>query len=486
MWNLLGQALPAVAAFIAIPPLVRGLGTDRFGVLTLAWTLIGYFSLFDFGLGRALTKFVAENVGRGDDRQISAIVWTATSVMTVLGTIAGVALGLSSSWLIGRVLHIPPHLRPETLRAFYVLGFALPIVTAHAGLRGVLEALMRFDLTNAVRIPMGILTFLGPLCVLPFSRSLFAVVSVLAAVRAAGCVAQLIFVVRTLPPTRREDRPKLGAVWPLVRFGGWMSISNVISPVMVSFDRFLISAMISVTAVTYYATPYEAVTKLLLIPGALVGVLFPAFSGSFVRDSAETSRLFRRGVKVLLLALFPLCLVTIGFAREALTIWLGSDFATRSGLVLQVLTVGVFVNGVASVPFALVQGIGRPDVTAKLHLLEFPVYLLLLWLLVMSHGIAGAAIAWATRMALDASLLLIISERSLKTPGVASGRLILGLTLCLLALTSVADDLSLVPKALLIALALLGFLQIARSRVVAGDDRMLFSDGLRLLGVRGG
>jgi hypothetical protein len=89
-------------------------------------------------------------------------------------------------------------------------------------------------------------------------------------------------------------------------------------------------------------------------------------------------------------------------------------------------------------------------------------------------------------MALDASLLLIISERSLKTPGVASGRLILGLTLCLLALTSVADDLSLVPKALLIALALLGFLQIARSRVVAGDDRMLFSDGLRLLGVRGG
>jgi len=47
--NLVGQCAPLLVAIFAIPLLIRGLGTDRFGVLTLAWVVIGYFSLFDLG-----------------------------------------------------------------------------------------------------------------------------------------------------------------------------------------------------------------------------------------------------------------------------------------------------------------------------------------------------------------------------------------------------------------------------------------------------
>ncbi|MCK4486482.1 MAG: hypothetical protein KAU38_06960 [Desulfobacterales bacterium] len=57
--NLLGLCLPLVVAIFAIPLLIKGLGTDRFGILTLAWVLIGYFSLFDLGLSHAPTKLMA-------------------------------------------------------------------------------------------------------------------------------------------------------------------------------------------------------------------------------------------------------------------------------------------------------------------------------------------------------------------------------------------------------------------------------------------
>ena len=49
-----------LVALVAIPILVDGLGTARFGILTLAWMVVGYFSLFDLGLGRALTKLTAK------------------------------------------------------------------------------------------------------------------------------------------------------------------------------------------------------------------------------------------------------------------------------------------------------------------------------------------------------------------------------------------------------------------------------------------
>lgn len=53
-------------------------------------------------------------------------------------------------------------------------------------------------------------------------------------------------------------------------------------------------------------------------------------------------------------------------AFEGLMLWLGSEFADNSTLVLQLLAVGVFINSLAHVPSGLEQGAGRPDLTAKL------------------------------------------------------------------------------------------------------------------------
>src|SRR5690348_8879968 len=63
LWNLVGTCLPAVVALFCLPILKSELGTDRLGVLTLAWAVVGYFGLFDFGLSRALTKLVAQKMG---------------------------------------------------------------------------------------------------------------------------------------------------------------------------------------------------------------------------------------------------------------------------------------------------------------------------------------------------------------------------------------------------------------------------------------
>src|SRR4029077_10279948 len=97
--------------------------------------------------------------------------------------------------------------------------------------------------------------------------------------------------------------------------------------------------------------------------------------------------LFVRAVKLIFLTLFPLTLLIVMFAREGLTLWLGADFASHSTQILQWLAAGVFLNSLALVPFTLVQGVGRPDVTAKLHLLELPIYMVVLWWLVRRWGI---------------------------------------------------------------------------------------------------
>ena len=190
-----------------------------------------------------------------------------------------------------------------------------------------------------------------------------------------------------------------------------MTVTNIVGPLMVYMDRFLIGGLISVTAVAYYATPYEVVTKLWLIPSSLVSVLFPAFSTSFTQEPLRVKQMFNRGVKYIFLTLFPITLIIVTFANEGLTLWIGKDFAQNSTLVLQWLSIGILINSLSQVPFALIQGVGRPDITAKFHFVELPFYLLILWKFTTDFGIAGAAYAWVLRVSLDAILLFYMSSR---------------------------------------------------------------------------
>jgi O-antigen/teichoic acid export membrane protein len=201
------------------------------------------------------------------------------------------------------------------------------------------------------------------------------------------------------------------SVKPLFRFGSWMTVTNVVGPMMVTFDRFAIGAMISVAAVAYYAIPAEVVTKILLLPAALIGVLFPAFSTAHAANRERLVFLFEAGVKYIFAALFPIIVLVVAFAPEGLRYWLGSDFAQHSTLVVRLIAIAVFVNGVGQVPFAHLQSAGRPAITARIHLIELPAYVVVLLLFVKLWGIQGAAIAWMLRIVIDAFLMFVFSHR---------------------------------------------------------------------------
>jgi O-antigen/teichoic acid export membrane protein len=478
VWNLIGSAAPTVVAVFCIPILIRGLGTERFGVLTLVWAVIGYASLFDLGLGRALTQLVARKLGAGEDHEVPTLVWTSLVLMLVLGLLGAAVVILLSPWLVHRALHVPSAFQRETLLSFYLLGLSIPVVISTAGLRGLLEAQQHFRVINALRAPMGVFSFAGPLFVLPFSKNLFAIVAVLVAGRLIAWIAHLLLCLRLTVELRARIIWQRAAVGPLLRFGGWMTVSNIVGPLMVTLDRFLIGALLSVSAVAYYATPYELVTKFWLISGALVGVMFPAFSTSSVQDGDRMAVLFGRGVKYLLLVLFPLVLLVVVLAEDGLKLWLGAEFAQNSVHVLQWLAVGVFINCLAQVPFALLQGVGKPDLTAKLHLLELPAYLIALYWLIKAHGIEGAAIAWTARVTVDALVLFGLARRCLPVGAFfrPETTLLAGLALAALGLAALPQGPIL--KGIFLILAILGFALIAWFLVLSPEERKLAEEFL--------
>ena len=177
---------------------------------------------------------------------------------------------------------------------------------------------------------------------------------------------------------------------------------------------------------------------------------------------------------------FPL-LIIVTFAYEGLNLWLGSDFANNSYLVLQLLAVGVFINSLANVPFGLVQSAGRPDLTAKLHMIELPFYLLVLWWLLNAYGIVGVAIAWVLRVAVDAIILFIMANRLLfiAPPYALRALFTSGIVLFSLALGLMISEITI--KWLFLLLTLLIFTAAAWFIILTTQEKCIIRNRLKVV-----
>lgn len=413
LWNLLGQMVPMVVGLVTIPLIIRAMGVERFGVLSLAWVVVGYFSLFDLGIGRALTKLVADKLAANEEHSVAPVAYTSLLLMLLLGAFGGVVSVLVSPWLVHRLLRIPQALQDETLHGFYLLAASIPIITVTAGLRGALEALQRFRLVNLIKIPMSVFSFAGPLLVFPFSRRLVPVIAVLVGGRFIGCFAHAWACFRALPRLRTEGSFEGALIVPLVRFGSWMTVNNLVGPLLSYIDRFLVGALLSVSAVAYYTTPVDLVLRLVVIPLAVVGVLFPAFAMTLNQDPERSAMLLGRGLKYVFLILFPVILIIVTFAPEGLRLWLGPTFSAQGAAVLRWAAAGIFVNSLTTLPFGMIHSAGRPDITAWLLIGELPAYGAAVWFLTKWLGIEGTAIAWTGRYVAESMLVFFFFRRLL-------------------------------------------------------------------------
>jgi O-antigen/teichoic acid export membrane protein len=424
IWNLSGYAAPLLAALIAIPILIRNLGTAQYGALTIAWGVVGYFSVFDMGLDNALAKLVSERVGVGGkaEKEINSFFYTAFLLLLISSVIGGVLVFAFSRPLSYGWLKIPLELKSETTTVLRIFAFALPFAVSVAGFRGILYAYQRFDLLNKVQIAAGAFSFLGPLAVLPFSRRLVPVVAVLAIGRALAWLAYGVLCFHVAPDLKRRVSGGSECVRELAKFGGWISISNVAEPMFLYSDRLILGALLSMSAVAFYAIPFDLVIRLWIIPDALNSALFPTYVISLRDGGRRAMMLFEKASRYLFLTMFPPVLFVMLFATDLLSIWIGPEFAAHSALVMKWLALGVFFSSMGRIPWTMLLAAHRPDIPAKLVLFEAPVYIALLCFLVKTAGLPGAALAWTIRAVWNCCVLHAVTSYVLPASQKAIGK----------------------------------------------------------------
>lgn len=410
--NIFGVLGPLCVGFILIPLIISQLGTTKFGILSIAWAIVGYFSIFDLGLGRALTQALAQSLGSGNHGQIMPLVTKSAKIMCWLSAGAAATMWLLAPFVADAIVDAGSPLRSDTVSTFQVLAVGMPAVIFFNALRGALEAFDRFAELAFIRLLLGVWTFLSPCLALQFDSSLTNVVIYLVAGRYFVLIFLFIKVKKEV--LRYHGLRGTGSevlVKHILSSGGWMTISNLVSPIMAYTDRFFVAALGGASVIAYYTTPYDLIARLSFIPEAAFGVIFPRIAKKHGENSGDLNFFLDQIFIIAALIGFFSTSVIIIMSRKFFDWWLGSDFSENSSDILIILSVGFFFNLCARPFYNFLQGTGNSKLTAIIHLIELPFYLLGIFYMITYFGVIGAAFCWTFRNGIDFLMLGTMANR---------------------------------------------------------------------------
>jgi O-antigen/teichoic acid export membrane protein len=406
-YNVAGAVLPLAVSLVTIPIFLQLIGETRYGVLAMVWLLLGYFGLFDFGFGRATAHGIASDSLHSDAAARRAqTFWTALLINLGLGVVGAVLICVCAYLLFTDVLAIATALRPEIDAAIPWLGLALPVATASGVLSGALQGREKFLVLNVVSVMDTLLFQVLPLLVAALWSVRLDILIPVAVLARLITIAVLLMqcrrhVITSYKPTFSSERAR-----QLFSFGGWVTVTSLVGPMMVILDRFVIGAIAGAKAVSHYTVPFQLAERSTIIPAALGSALFPRLT---TVSAVEQRHLSYNALQVIACVMTPLFVGGILLIELFFDWWISPEFSSASADLGRILLAGFFFNCFARIPYALLQARGRPDLVAKTHMAELLPYLALLYLGTDSFGVAGAASVFSIRAIADYIILSVLA-----------------------------------------------------------------------------
>jgi O-antigen/teichoic acid export membrane protein len=420
--NIVGTILPSLAALAAVPLLLSYLGIERFGIFSMQVAALFFFGLADFGIARAIVLLSFEPGSASEPAWVRpyriGLRYSAmlAAVVAFGGLVAGAVL-----W----VWH-PSKVDPVDLSLSSVVIFAsAAVMLVSQPPRAVLEARQQFLLANLIRGPAAAAIFLAPLTALASGNSTLTSASIaifITRVVAAACYFRCCRTTAIAPSPHEEARVLRRA---FLRKAGWLGMTNILSMLIGYADRFILAPMTSAAAVGQYAIAQEVVSKLWIASGAVISAGTPRLA-SHRGESAPLRRTGRQLAYAMWgMGVLPAAILIV-FGGPLLRLWLRGNFDPAMVVPLQVMALGIGVNNLNQINFALLQVHGGEHRGAFLQVFHVLFLAIALLLLVPRFGINGAAVAFTVRLLIDAFLvrhLLRSTSREAADAGVGLGTL---------------------------------------------------------------
>lgn len=423
-WNFGGFSVSIFTALICIPIIISNIGVERFGILTLILAFVGFMNVFDFGLTRSITNSIVKYKDRKNKYMVLSVINSGVCMIIAISILIAIVSQIYMDKIVHSIFSVSDIFYHETTISLSIISISLPFVLLQTASVSILEAFGEFKTISLAKTPFSILMYVAPAGLsFLFPNLILITISI--------CVIRIIMAISFFILQKKIINKYIGdaniglrvffnynMMMELIKYGGWVSISNIVAPIMLYIDRFFVASIVGAGMVAYYTTPFEMISKMSVVSLSVSGVLFPVLAKNIKTDIALANTYYNKALLVIgLFLVFPVVFGSL-FSREIISLWINIDFAKQSWIVFCIFLCGFLVHGLIQPAYIWIQASGKPHITALAHLFDFALYLIYFPFLTKLYGINGAAISWLTRVVVSMITLhlirLYIYKRGLK------------------------------------------------------------------------
>lgn len=371
------QGLNYLLPLLTLPYLLRVLGSDGYGTVAFAQSLLNYAVLLtDFGFNLSATRAVS--LARDDPAALARIFWST------LG--AKLLLLLSSSLVIGAVVAFVPQFR-EQWRVFAVCG--LVVVGSTAFPQWYFQGLERMQAMALIQALARAGGFIATFLFVRSSADLVAAAAVLSAPMAIAAIASIVVIrsiapVRFSPPNARDIRAAFANSWHLF-------VSTAAAMLYLNTNSFLLGVMSGPHAVALYALANKVALAVFNLLGPILQATFPRASAVFGQSGREARRFVRRLAAVVLPVAGFASVLLIVFAPVIVRVIAGTGY-TAAIPVLRVMGALPLLLTIATLLAQIIMvNAGLSKALSRIYLVVGAINLVIVPVLINVWDAAGAA-----------------------------------------------------------------------------------------------
>jgi O-antigen/teichoic acid export membrane protein len=393
LWHLSGNAIPALVALATVPFLIRGLGLEGFGIVTLISSVVGYFGVLDINLSAGSIRYLSHYHAQNDRERFAETFWFGFIFYTLLGLAGCTLLFAFAQPLLTLFFKASDIATEQTLQALQLAGLGFLVSQWQNYLMIVPQALQRYDRAAQGEAFFGVMVNIVSATVAMTGSGIAYVIGA----RIAVSALHSLWLVWLLSNWQLELRP----VWPrrsiatdLTGFSAYAYLSRLASLLHQHADKLIIGALAGPQALTFYAVPSQLASRMLGLTYRLSSVIYPRVSAlAALGESAQLRHMYLDVTRFLTYINFAVLGIIALTGEEFLRRWVGAEFVGGSYPVLLLVTLGLLMDSLTNIPSMVNDGLGHPRVTGSFALVRGLLGVPLVFIGTQYGGILGAASA---------------------------------------------------------------------------------------------
>lgn len=415
-FNVAGTLWSAVMQFAFVPVFVHLLGIESYGLIAFSLTIQALLAVMEMGLAPAMNFELARLKHSNAPSSSHDFVRSCEIISWCVSFLAGSLLfvyasAISSFWIKAGTLSTP-----VVEASVKIMGGLIACQLPQSLYTGGLLGLQRHAIVNILGAFFSTVQNVGAIVVLLLISPSIKVFFIW---RFVTTIFRVLltrhYLVKSLPESNERPRfnPKVfQEVW---KFAAGMSGITVSAIILTQFDKFLLSKLLPLSDYGLYMLAAAVANVLTMVSAPLFNSFFPLFTGLVAqKEQLQLRCKYRLATQLMTTVLLPPTMIMVIFSHDLLLLWTGSQTIANSGSsILSILSLGVALNGLMLIPFALQLAHGQTRLSLNINIFLVCTMIPLLIFMAVNKGVAGVASVWLILNAISISIGVPMTHRTM-------------------------------------------------------------------------